>query len=120
MLEARSNEQEETWIIEPLQLHFLFVLDIPEQVSLGASLALEEAASMLSLIQEYADIFSWSHADMLGILPELAKHRLGLHKGCRLVRQRLRWFHLARQEVIKHEVDKILVRGFIKEIQYSG
>ena len=41
MLEARSVKREETRIVEPLQLHFLFSLDRPEQVSLGASLALE-------------------------------------------------------------------------------
>ena len=41
MLEARPIKWEETWIVEPLQLHFLFSPDRPEQVSLGASLALK-------------------------------------------------------------------------------
>ena len=73
---------------------------------------------MLSLLREFADIFTWSHEDMSGVFLKLVKHCLSLQKGCKLVRQRLRQFHLARQEVIKKEVDKLLAVGFIKEILY--
>ena len=70
---------------------------------------------MLSLHRGFVNIFAYSHADMLGVL---AEHQLSLQKGCRLVKQRLRWFHPTQQEVIKQEVDKLLAVGFIKEIQY--
>ena len=55
---------------------------------------------------------------MSGVLPELAKHWLSVQDIFRLVRQRLRRFHLLRQEVIKQEVDKLLEVDFIREIQY--
>ena len=48
----------------------------------------------------------------------MAQHQLNLHKGCKPIRQKLRRFHPLCREVIKDEVDKLLVAGFIKEIQY--
>ena len=99
-------------------MHPMFGPDRLEHISLGASLTLEEVTSMLNLLREFNDVFAWSHFDMPSVLLKLAKHRLSVQSGCRLVRQRLRWFHPARKEVIKHEVDKLLEVGFVKEIQY--
>ena len=118
MLEAQLVAKKETRVAEPLQMHPMFGPDRPEHISLRASLTLEEVTSMLNLLREFTDVFSWSHFDMPSVLPELAKHRLSVQSGCRLVQQRLRWFHLARKKVIKHKVEKLLDVGFIKEIQY--
>ena len=52
------------------------------------------------------------------VLLELVDHKLSLQDNCRLVRQSLRRFNPARQEVIKQEVDRLLEVDFIKEIQY--
>ena len=71
-------------------MHSLFNPDRPEHVRLGTSLAMEEVATILSLLHEFADVFAWSHADMPGVLPELAKHRLSVRDSCRPVLQRLR------------------------------
>ena len=73
---------------------------------------------MLSLLRDFADVFTWSYADMPRVLLELAEHQLSLQDSYRLVQQRLKRFHPAWQEVIKQEVDKLLEVGFIKEIQY--
>ena len=85
MLEAQSDVENETRIADPLQLHLLFGPDRLEQVNLGASLVLEEVTSMLCLLCELKDIFTWSHADMPRVFPELAEHRLSLRIGYRLV-----------------------------------
>ena len=53
---------------------FLLTPDRPEQVRLGTSLATEEVASILSLLQEFAGVFAWSHVGMQGILLKLAEH----------------------------------------------
>ena len=98
MLEAQLAVEKETRIAKPLQLHPLFGPDRPEQVSLGASLVLEEVTSMLCILREFEDIFGLSHANIPWVLPELTEHRLSLRSGCRPVRKRLRWFHPARQE----------------------
>ena len=81
MLKAQLAIEKEIRIVKPLQLHPLFDPDRPEQVSLGAFLLLEEVTSMLCLLWDFEDIFSWSHADMPRVLPELAKHQLCLQSG---------------------------------------
>ena len=48
----------------------------------------------------------------------MAQHYPNLWKECKPICQKLRQFHPTRKEVIKHEVDKILAVGFIREIQY--
>ena len=116
MIEAQFAAQGESRINEPLQMHSLFDTDRPEQVILGTSLSMEEVASTLSLIRKFANVFTWSHADMARFLLELAEHRLSLQDSCRLVRQRLRQLHPARQEVINQKVDRLLEAYFIKEI----
>ena len=99
-------------------MHSLFTLDKAEQVRSRASLAAEEVASILSLLHEFANVFTWSHADMPGVLLELIEHRLSVRDSFRPIRQRLRQFHPVRQEVIKQEVDRLLEASFIREIQY--
>ena len=69
-------------------------------------------------MQEFSDIFAWSHADMLGIYPIVAQQYLNLQKECKSIRQKLRQFHPMRREVIKQEVDKLLPTSFIREIQH--
>ena len=55
---------------------------------------------------------------MLDISPIMAHHYLNLRKEYKPIRQKLRQFHPARQEVIKQEVDKLLAASFIREIHY--
>ena len=116
MLKAQLVSQGESRINKPLQMNSMFDPDMPEQVSLRTSLTAEKVASTLSLLREFTDVFTWSHADMAGVLPKLVEHRLSLQDSCRLVRQRLRRLHPALQEVIKQEVDGLLEAYFIKKI----
>ena len=53
---------------------------------------------------------------MLGVLRELAEHKLDLNPGSKPVKQRLRWFSPDKKAVIKNEITKLLVAGFIREI----
>ena len=55
---------------------------------------------------------------MLGILSNMAQHRLSVGEDYRSIHQPLRRFHPARQEVIKQEVNELLAVGFIREFQY--
>ena len=53
---------------------------------------------------------------MLGVLRELAEHRLDLNPGSKLVKQRLRVFALDKKASIKKEITKLLAAGLIWEI----
>ena len=55
---------------------------------------------------------------MKGIHPSIVSHRVNVLPTARLVRQRVRRFHLDRQKIIRDEIDKLLEDGFIREVEY--
>ena len=59
-------------------MHPLFGPNRLEHMILGVSLAPKEVTSILHLLSEFADVFSWSHLDMSSVLPELAEHRFSV------------------------------------------
>ena len=65
------------------------------------------------------DVFAWTHSDMDGINPIHAFHKLNVIPSARLVRQKVRRFHLDRHQVIQVEVDNLLKERFIREIKYA-
>ena len=64
------------------------------------------------------DVFAWTHSNMTGIRPAQASHKLNVVPSARLVKQRVRHFHLNRHQIIQAEVDNLLGVGFIGEIKY--
>ena len=70
------------------------------------------------MIQLNADVFAWTHADMTGIRPTQASHRLNIAPSAKPVRQKVRRFHLDRHLVIQTEVDNLLLNGFIRVVKY--
>ena len=65
-----------------------------------------------------ADVFAWSHLDMVEIDPTLASHKLKIIATTKLVRQKIRRFHSDRHQIIQIEVDNILSAIFIREVKY--
>ena len=70
------------------------------------------------MIQLNADVFAWTHADMTGIIPTHASHRLNFAPSAKPVRQKVRPFHPDRHLVIQTEVDNLLLNGFIRAVKY--
>ena len=64
------------------------------------------------------NVFAWTHADMAGIDPVHASHKLNVVPSAKPVKQKMRRFHPDRYQVIQTEVDNILEVGFIREIKY--
>ena len=56
--------------------------------------------------------------DMTDISPTHASNRLNVVSAARLIRQRVRCFHLDRHQIIQAEVDNLLKARFIREIKY--
>jgi hypothetical protein len=63
-------------------------------------------------------MFAWKPIDMPGIPRELAKHRIDVNKGSKLIKRRLRRFSPDKKEAIKKEITKLMAAGFIREIIY--
>ena len=55
---------------------------------------------------------------MVGISPVVASHKLNVFPTAKQVRQRVRWFHLDRHQIIRTGVDNLLATGFIREVKY--
>ena len=55
---------------------------------------------------------------MIGINPTVASHKLNIILMAKLVRQKVRCFHLNCHQIIKMEVDNLLRVGFIREVKY--
>ena len=63
-------------------------------------------------------MFTWTHADMIGISPTHASHRLNVAPFAKSVRQKVRCFHPDLHLVIQTEVDNLLQNGFIRAVKY--
>jgi hypothetical protein len=62
------------------------------------------------------DIFTWSLADILGILREVAEHSLDILPNSKPASQRVRRFDEEKRRTIGEELRKLLEVGFIKEV----
>ena len=63
-------------------------------------------------------MFAWNHSDMTRIDPMMASHKLNVIPSAKLVRQKVRRFHLDHHQIIQIEVDNLLRAGFIREVKY--
>lgn len=66
------------------------------------------------------DVFTWSHADMCGISPEVICHALNIKPGAIPVRQKRRAMNPEKYKAHKEKVRKLLDNGFIKEAHYPS
>ena len=87
-------------------------------VRIGSGLGETIKGELVKCLQSHADIFAWSHKDMLGIDPGVACHKLAIRKGARPVRQKRRCFNKKMYETINAEVEKLLKAEFIREAKY--
>ena len=55
---------------------------------------------------------------MVGINPKVASHKLNIISIAKLVRQKVRRFHLAHHQIIQTKVEHLLRVGFIREVKY--
>ena len=78
-------------------------------------LSSKEKKQLQHVLLGNADIFAWSHSDMVEIDQTLASHKLNIIASTKPVRQRIRRFHLDRHQIIQTEVDNLLKAGFIRE-----
>ena len=87
-------------------------------IYISALLSEEEKAPLCQVIQFNIDVFTWTHADMPGIIPVHASHNLNVAPSAKPVRQKVRSFHPDRHAIIQAEVDNLLHNGFIRAMKY--
>ena len=80
--------------VDPLEK---VTLDGPEKFTYISSLLSNEEREQLRLVLlNNIDVFAWSHSDMVGINPTVASHKLNIIPMAKLVRHKVRRFHLDR------------------------
>ncbi|GKB19228.1 hypothetical protein Tco_0853151 [Tanacetum coccineum] len=74
---------------------------------------------LCNFLKDNLDIFSWKPADMIGVPRSIVEHRLNIHEGCHLIRQKIRGHALDRNRAIQEEFAKLVEAGIMREVHYQ-
>jgi len=96
-------------------------LELPNgcTIKVGTSLQHEQRAILTPTFISNTDLFAWSAADLLGIDPQVASHKLSIYKDATYVSQKKQKLREERQLAAKTEANKLLNAGFIEEAHYT-
>ena len=61
-----------------------------KEIKIDTTISSDTHSDLISLLQEFKDIFAWSYQDMPGLNTEIVVHRLPLRTECKPVQQKLR------------------------------
>ncbi|XP_045822052.1 uncharacterized protein LOC123914933 [Trifolium pratense] len=89
-----------------------------KEVKVGASLQEDVKKDLVSLLQEYVDVFAWSYQDMPGLDTDIVVHKLPLKPECAPVKQEMRRTRPDMALKIKEEVKKQFDAGFLTVAKY--
>ena len=78
-----KSHQEETELID------LETREGKKEVKVGTGMTAPIRQDLITLLEEYQDIFAWSYQDMPGLDLDIVQHRLPSNPGCSPVKQKL-------------------------------
>ena len=78
----------------------------PKPIFISEGLSPTEKKGLISLVQEYIDVFAWNYEDMPGLDPRVAMHRLNINTDVKPVKQQQRWFRPEIMEAIQSRSQK--------------
>ena len=105
--------------LEPVEETSLLELSNGHSINLRTGLNSDERAIITPILTNKTDPFAWSAADLPGVDPLVASHKLSIYKETRYVSQKKRKLGEERRLAAKVEADKLLNVGFIEEAQYT-
>jgi len=105
--------------LEPVEETSPLELPNGHSINLGTGLNSDERAIITPILINNTDIFAWSAADLPGVDPLVASHKLSIYKEARYVSQKKCKLGEERRLAAKVEADKLLNAGFIEEAQYT-
>ena len=109
------------WIHKPvndLEDVELVEVDPSKVTKVGEELDLPLKEKIVEFLKKNLDIFAWTHEDMLGIDNKVIEYRLIVDPTKKPIQQKRRVFALERNNVVKEEVEKLLIVVFIREFFY--
>ena len=105
----RLVQQEEKQILphqEDLEAINLGTSEEIKEIKIRMTISSNTRSDLVSLLQEFKDVFAWSYQDMPGLNTEIVVHRLPLRTECKPVQQKLRRMKPDMLLKIKDEVKK--------------
>ena len=103
---------------EEMEVVNLGVGEERKEVKVGTSMSINVRDELVTLLQDYQDIFSWSYQDMPSLSPDIVQHRLPQNPECSLIKQKLRRMKPEMSLKIKEKVKKQFDSSFLVVAQY--
>ncbi|XP_020218762.1 uncharacterized protein LOC109801993 [Cajanus cajan] len=88
------------------------------KVKIGTSLSPEDAVKLIEVLKVNISAFAWHAKDMPGVDPDFMCHRLAIDPSAKPVIQKRRKFGEEKRKAIAEEINKLLMAGHVREIQY--
>ncbi|XP_057756229.1 uncharacterized protein LOC130975449 [Arachis stenosperma] len=117
-LDPRGDAQERPQPAD--ELHKIQLTQTPGQVTyVGQALEGQQRSELIKLLQDNADLFAWTPADMPGINPDIICHKLATNKTSRPISPKKRNLGAEKSKAALEETEKLLKANFIKEICFT-
>ena len=101
--------------LEPIQLD-----DQPEHlVFIGSKLVKDLRSLLIHLLKKNTEVFAWKQEDMGGIDSVVITHMLNVCPSFKPVKKKRRSLAPKRQKAINEEVDKLLQKDAIRDVEYT-
>ncbi|XP_016185043.1 uncharacterized protein LOC107626660 [Arachis ipaensis] len=117
-LDPREDFQERPQPIDELQ-KILLTTKAEQFTYIGRALEGEKRTKLIRVLQDNADLFAWTPADMLGIDPNIICHKLSINKTSKPIAQKKRNLGAEKMKAALEETKKLLNTGFIKELRFT-
>ncbi|PKU60192.1 RNA-directed DNA polymerase [Dendrobium catenatum] len=91
----------------------------PRPTFISSLLPEEQIEEIQELLCEFRDCFAWIYAEMPGLSPDVAVHRLTIKPDVTPVKQAPRRMRLEIEEQVIAETKKLIDAGFIREEKYA-
>jgi len=105
--------------LEPVEETSPLELPNGHSINLGTGLNSDEGVIITPVLVGNTNLFAWSAADLPGVDPLVASHKLSIYKEARYISQKKRKLGEERRLAAKAEANKLLSAGFIEEAQYT-
>ncbi|CAA0807098.1 Unknown protein, partial [Striga hermonthica] len=89
-----------------------------KSLRIGRNMGEPIRSRLITFLIENADVFAWTHEDMVGIDPDLACHSLRVDRTVKPIVQKRRKLGPERQRALEGEVIKLIDNRFVREAKY--
>ncbi|CAA0818773.1 Unknown protein, partial [Striga hermonthica] len=104
--------------MDEVEIIFIDEETCQKQLRIGSRLPEPLKAELIKFLRENADVFAWTHEDMVGIDPKVACHRLQVDPMAKPVVQKRRKLGPDRQQALEEEVIKLKGNEYVREVRY--